>query len=487
MIINVALIFIFTIKIGNNGNYTGNYDLIFSWDFKDLCSTKFGNMILFKSLRKKVIPLLFMLACVTVLHAQERITMILSPEDMFRLAAENNKQLKLSRTEIEVAKRATDVAKNLRLPSVDASLSFSYLGDGTIMDREFKNISRAAMPHFGNSFALEASQVVFAGGAVTNSIAKAELEEKTALLNYEKDRMDIHFLLIGYYLDLYKLMNQREVYVKNVEQTNLLIKQIKAKHKEGMALLNDITRHELTLQNYELALIEIDNNCDIINHHLVTSLGLVRDILIKPDTTILRMNLTGNMISSGLMQIAENNLPELRSAYVNIEIAEKGIKLAKADYLPSVAVVAANHFDGPITIEVPAINKNFNYWYVGIGVKYNLSSLFKSKKNVRQAKSLKLIATETREVIEEQTETAIHSDVTQYKESFEKLNTFEKSLQLANENYRVINNRYMNDLVLITEMLDAANTKLNAELQVVNAKINIIYNYFKLQRTIGKL
>jgi len=428
---------------------------------------------------------LCMLLCAQNLHAQEKVIRILTLDEMFYLATENSKQLKLSEKGMKAAGEATEVMKNLRLPSIDASLSFSYLGDGTIMDREFTNASRAPMPHFGNNFALEASQVVFAGGAISNSIAKAELEEQIAQLTYEKDQMDIRFLLTGYYLDLYKLINQREVYIKNIEQTNILIKQIKAKQEQGMALNNDVTRHELILQNHELALIEIDNNCDIINHHLITTLGLHRNTVIKPDTTILNMDLS-NITPTDLMQEARSNLPELKSAEVNIEVAGKGIKLAKADYLPSVAIVATNHFDGPITIEVPPINKNFNYWYVGIGLKYSLSSLFKSKKNVRLAKTQQLIATDTRDVIAERTEIAIHNDATRYKESFEKLNTFEKSLQLANENYRVINNRYINDLVLITEMLDASNTKLNAELQVVNSKINIIYNYYKLQRTIGK-
>jgi outer membrane protein TolC len=62
---------------------------------------------------------------------------------------------------------------------------------------------------------------------------------------------------------------------------------------------------------------------------------------------------------------------------------------------------------------------------------------------------------------------------------------YETSSRLANENYRIINNRYLSELVLISEMLDASNTKLNAELQVVNARLNVIYNYYCLQRAIG--
>ncbi len=435
---------------------------------------------------KKIgIAILILLPCLA-LSAQDKIDKVMTLNDVFTLAEENSKQLKLSKTGLDVAINATEVAKNAKLPTIDASLSFSYLGDGTIMDREFKNVNKAPMPHFGNNFALEASQVVFAGGAISNNIAKAELKEQVAKLNIEKNLIDIRFMLTGYYLDMYKLINQREVYVKNIEQTELLIKQIKAKRAEGMALKNDITRHELTLQNYQLALIEIDNNYDILNHHLIVTLGLPLNTVIRPDTTILDMNLS-NAMPTDLMAIAQSNLPELKSAETNIQIAEKDIKLAKADYLPSVALVAANHFDGPITIDIPTINKNFNYWYVGVGIKYNISSLFKSKKNVRLAKNQQLTSRETRNVLLEQTEISIHTDATRYKESFEKLHTYQKSLELANENYRVVDNRYINDLVLITEMLDASNTKLTAELQVVNAKINIIYNYYKLQRTIGKL
>lgn len=65
--------------------------------------------------------------------------------------------------------------------------------------------------------------------------------------------------------------------------------------------------------------------------------------------------------------------------------------------------------------------------------------------------------------------------------------TQKKSLELAEQNYDVINNRYLNDLALITDMLDAGNSKLSAELQVVNARINILFNYYKLKKATGTL
>ena len=67
------------------------------------------------------------------------------------------------------------------------------------------------------------------------------------------------------------------------------------------------------------------------------------------------------------------------------------------------------------------------------------------------------------------------------------MQTKKKSVELANENYEIIKNRYQNDLALITEMLDASNQKLSAEVQLINARINILFNYFKLKFISGTL
>ena len=43
------------------------------------------------------------------------------------------------------------------------------------------------MPHFGNNFALEAQQVVYAGGAISSGIRQAELGKLLAELDLQKN------------------------------------------------------------------------------------------------------------------------------------------------------------------------------------------------------------------------------------------------------------------------------------------------------------
>ncbi len=404
--------------------------------------------------------------------------------EVFELAIANSSQLKLSKTGVETAQAATNLVKTARLPSLDFSLSASYIGNGVIMDRDFSNAQNIEMPHFGNNFGIEASQVIFAGKAISANIDKARLEEKVAQLSYDRSVLDICFLVTGYYLDLYKLKNQGEVFLKNIEQTEILIDQIKSKEAQGMALGNDVTRHELMMQNLKLALIETENNKKIINNQLVVTLGLPVETQIIPDSSVLDINLS-SVSYNNLLELAAENRPELKSAALDKEIAAKQVRIAKADYYPNIAFVAANNFNGPVLIEVPALNSNFNNWYVAVGVKFNLASLYKNNRKVQLAGKRQLTAENAEALTQENTQVAVNSAYIRFVESFEKLKVYEISSRLAAENYGIINNRYLSDLVLITEMLDASNTKLNAELQVVNAKLNVIYNYYHLQREIG--
>jgi outer membrane protein len=405
--------------------------------------------------------------------------------EMYEIAIANSEQLKLSRTGVEMAKSFTRMTGTAALPSIDISLSASYIGNGLISDRDFSNAKNIEMPHFGNNFSIEASQVIYGGGAINRSIEKARLQEQVAQLNYDRNELDICFQITAYYLDLYKLQNQHEVFLKNIEQTKILILEIKSKELQGMALSSDVNRYELMLQNLKMSLIEIENNRMIINNQLVLSLGLPSETLIVPDSSILKQDL--NMESQAeLLQIASESLPELKSAILNKEIATKELAIAKTDFYPHLSIVAANHLDGPILIEMPSINNNFNYWYVGIGLKYNLASLYKSKQKLNFANKQRKMAEHAEALILENTQVAVKSAYIKFMESIEKLATYETASQLANENYRLINNRYLGGLVLITEMLDAINTKLNAELQLVNSRLNVIYNYYLLQREIGK-
>ncbi len=420
------------------------------------------------------------------LFSQRADSKLMSIQEMFDLAEANSRSIRTYDLAEKEAEQAVQIAKKALLPSVDVSLSASYLGDGWIADRDFSNGANAPMPHFGNNFAIEASQVIYAGGAISNSIAVAKLRKQLARLDKVRNREDIRFLLVGNYLELFKLQNQAAVYRKNIEQTVRLLADVKARQKEGLALKNDITRHELQLKTLEQALLQINNGITIANNELVTVLGMPLETSIRVDTCLLNsLPVISNEVDWQVTALESS--PLLQQAKLGIEESRHNEKIVNAERLPSVALIAGDHLDGPITIEVPPINKNFNYWYVGIGIKYNLASLYKTGSKSRLARYSHQKAVENELLLRDNIQTQVKASHVRFAEAFAMYDTQKKSLELAEQNYDVINNRYLNDLALITDMLDAGNSKLSAELQVVNARINILFNYYKLKKATGTL
>ena len=411
---------------------------------------------------------------------------VLTLEQMFALADENSKTLKAEDAAVVEAQQGVKVAKNGYLPDIGISLSASYLGNGHLTDRDFSNGQSIKMPHFGNNFAVEATQLIYGGGAVTNGVAMAKLKEEMAGVNREAARSRIHFMLTGFYLDLYKLQNVLKVYDKSIELAKVIIEDTKARNAAGVALQNDVTRYELQLKNLELARRRVENAVEILNYDLVTMLGLSADTQIVLDSTLTERTIPTESMDYW-QQLAQTNAHAIKQTALAVKMGERGEMLARSERLPKIALVAANHFDGPITIEVPTINKNFNYWYVGVGVSFNISSLYKANKSIKQAQYSTALYRRRYDDVVEQTAMAVQADYTKYLEAYDEVATLEKSVQLANENYQVIENRYRNDIALVTDMLDASNQLLEAELQLANARINVIFNYYKLRNTSGNL
>lgn len=411
---------------------------------------------------------------------------ILTVDEMFRLADENNKSIRMHDLAVAEADQAVKVAYNDRLPSIQAHMEFNYIGDGVMTDRDFSNGIHADMPHFGNSFVVKASQVVYAGGAITKGIEQSKLQKQGAEIEYERNRQNIRFLLTGYYLDLFQLNNQKRVYENNIAQTNILVKEMRASYRQGTALKSDITRYELQLQNLELSLTSVKDKIDVLSYKLATSIGLEPGIQILPDTTELFQLRVEKRTEADWMQEIDNT-PSVRMANVKIKQEKNKLELIRAERRPKISLVAANDFVGPILVEVPPLNNNFTYWYAGVGISYNIDALFKSKRKLKHARFSTRKMEEASRLVKEEAENEIHAAYVNLNEAYIRLRTQKKSVQLAHENFNIVRQRYVNGLALITDMLDASNTQLDMELQLANYQIGILYQYYLLKKLTGNL
>ena len=433
-------------------------------------------------------------SCCVPVCAQQRMSL----QSLYDLADQQNQRIKVSEAALKAAEEGVASAKSAMLPSVELSVQGSYTGNAFMMSRGFSTSGttehivpglgpqqvengKQPTPHWGNSFTAQATQVIYAGGAIRSGIEMAKLGQRIAELDVEKNRQEVRFLLTGHYLDLYQLQNQSQVIAKNIELTEKVIAQMKARRAQGTVLKNDITRYELQRQSLLLAKTQVDDAQKIIRHQIATTIHLPEgeDFQVEElsyDDAALRHD-----EEALWQQTASDHNIDIRQASLASSLTEQKLRNTRAASLPSVAVVAENNLFGPYTSDLIPKDANVNAWFIGIGVKYNLSSLWKNKHDIRKAQYEHAEARERVLLAREGVENGVQASYTQLLTSSVEVHTQEKQVELADENYSVVRNRYANDLALLTDMLDASNTKLSAEMALVNARIQMLYNYYKLK------
>lgn len=402
-------------------------------------------------------------------------------QQLFVQADAHNASLVSMRAAVATANAGIETARMNKLPDVEGQASFSYLGNARLWNRKFGESTAAPMPHYGNNFLLRAEQVVYAGGAIKSGITLAEQQSKMAQLNVKDETERVRFMLTGLYLQLHALRNQQEVYATNKALAAQQIELMKSRRQQGVALQNDITRYELQRQQFDLGETSVTDRQSILLKQLHTALGTdsAQVALLSEadfDASAIAVGTEADWQQKALMQHTG-----LQKANLAVDMSRTAERLAKADRLPKVALMAEDHLDGPITIEVPPINKNLNYWFVGVGIRYNFSSLYKSKRKIAEAQLSTVQAQSQTTVALAGVSDAVHAAYVNLGTAQTELATREKGVQLARENYQVVSKRYENGLALITDLTDAANMKLQAELDLTNAKINLVYCFYELK------
>ena len=436
-----------------------------------------------------------LIAVATAMVAKAQTERKMTVDELFQLVESNSKTLRQEKISVEFAKKGIEAARSARLPELTASASVSMNGDVVMMDRDFTNAHGFAAPRWGNSLALEAQQVVYAGGAIDAGIALATLQHQQAQVGEQQRRQQQRFLALGQYLEIFKLKNHEQVVRQNIDLTQRLINDIQAIHEQGMALKNDVTRYELQMETLRLSLKKLQDQRGILNHQLCNQLGidgeiipsLTTDPMPEQSSPIRSLSPKGEGSEMSWQNRALTTAPSIQKAEIGQKIASQQLRLAKSEMRPKVAMVAADNFNGPFTYDIPPIDKNFNFWYVGVGVKYPISSLFKQTKKVQQARIHTRQAEQSYTVAAEQLNNQVQQAYTYYLQAFVELETQQKSVQLAQQNYQVVNDRYLSQLALITDMIDASNIKLDAELKEVGARIGIIFAYYRLKYISGTL
>ena len=410
--------------------------------------------------------------------------LLLSVDSLLQLGMAQNVQLRILRQQEEMARSRAKTARTAKLPEVQVGLKGGYLGQPIVFREGLSHPTRPQSPHWLQNYEIDLSQPIYQGGRIRYSIEKADIEQKIAELQTLQNEADIKLALLEQYMQLFSLYKQQTVLARNIEESTKRLENIKSKKRQGLITNNDVLRSELQLTNDRLALQEVDNSLTLMSQQLDILLDLDEQTLIVPDTTLLRqINPTSDY--ADYLQKAYRDDWTMRRLRQETQLALNNQRLVKAEFLPQLSLYAGNTLARPITRTMADYYNNS--WNIGLTLSYPLSSLYKNRHKLEEAR-LNIDASQQQEELRRQSlRMEIRTALIRHQEAQDRVKALELSVRQARENYRIMRNRYFGQLSILTDLLDANSVLLDAELQLTTARARVIYTYYELQKACGLL
>ncbi|MEG0453858.1 MAG: TolC family protein [Bacteroides sp.] len=426
-------------------------------------------------------PLLLLAGVSPLLPAQESYR--LSVSELFRLGECNSLRIKESQLQQTMAGEREQTARATRLPDISVGLTGGYIGGTTLFEQGLTEATHPNTPDWSQNYNLQLNQPLYQGGRIRHTIRQASLKKEIASLALTTDKAELKLLLLRQYLDLIDYYKQREMFARNIEESEVRLKDIRRMQKEGVLTRNDELRSELELTNDKLNYQEADHNVTLISQQISIVLGLPESLFIQPDTALLPASATLLSYDEYVGE-AYANYPELQTSRYCKQLAQNGVSLVRADFLPSLSLRAGNTLARPYNV---ATDLFANSWNVSLNLSYNLSSLYHSKHRMREAQqNVSLYQTREEQVMQE-VRIKVKRAYVRHCEALNRVAALTLSVKQAAENYRIVRNRYFNQLSILTDLLDASTVRLQAEWQLTKAQTEIVYTYYELQRSCGHL
>lgn len=408
----------------------------------------------------------------------------LTIEDLFNQVEKANREVQIARKDVAISSMRQLAEKDSRLPDVGISLEGDYLGNSFVLDRDFSNATRSKMTHWGNSLAISVYQPIYTGGAISSKIRLAEAQTSIAQNNVEIIEKQMKMLILQSYLELFKCNNLLYVYDENIRLTGELIDEMRSRANQGLVLANDVTRYDLNLSNLRYDRLTLLNSIKNLNYSLVSYLQLNDCDSIVPTIDFDRINFSAAPLSEW-MNLSRQKSPSLKKFDLQQNECTANEKIIKSEKLPKIGINAGASVAAPITTHTPILDKNLARWYVGFNVSFSPSAFYKSNHKLKAAQLTTERIDDARKAGEESIDRSLDRAYKSYIEAIEHVTTQKKNVELASENYRIIERRYNNDLSLLTDMLDASASKLDAETRLVNAQVDVLFYYFQLKYLSG--
>ena len=434
-----------------------------------------------------VIALCFGLLKPAILDAQDTAGVRhISMQEAIDLGIKNSNRLKASQARIDEATAIVRQAKDNQLPNAAVSGSYLRFNNPTIALKSkslggsadssgsgFPSVNQAVYGIFNVSVPL------FAGGGIRYGIESAKYLQQAAILDAGNDKDAEILNTINAYINLYKASATVVVVKENLKQSMQRDSVLSRLEQTGLLARNDLLKAQLQTSNIQLSVLDAESNRNIANINMNLLLGLPERTVLITDSSNFDKDISIKNLED-YEEIALQNRKDILALSFRKKAATTGIEAAKSGLFPSIALTG-----GYIAADIPNLLSVSNAIDIGVGVKYDLGSIWKTKSKIAQAEAREREISANQAQLDEELRLNLNKNYENLLLSRKKIDVYEQAVAQATENFRITRNKFDNNLVNTTDLLDANVSLLQADINLAVAKADVILAYDVLLETAG--
>lgn len=418
------------------------------------------------------------------LRAQQ--PMKLSMEQCRDMALTASEELKQADNSLRQAELDDKIAATARLPKIEGSATGAYV----LPDIEMTGMEFAMRGTYMAGLTL--TQPIYTGGKISAGRQMARLGRQIADQQLRMTRMDVLVDADNAYWSYIAVRRKVRMLESYSTQMDTIYKQTSSAVAAGMAIENDLLRIEAKRTEIEYQLQRARNGADLCRMALCNVIGAPLDTAIEPTDT------TFNIESPTAMSLDIARRPEVGLLEKQIDVNMQRIRDARSEMLPTVGLSAGYSYYGNIKLNGFADMGNgttvpyTQEFRDGIGiamlaVKIPIFHWGESRKKLHKARyeldnsqlelqrNMRLMSIEAQQAVQN------------VEDGYRMIHTAESGLRQAEENLRVMRNRYAAAMSPLTDLLDAQSQWQQAQSNLIEAQTQYMIYRTDYLRATGQL
>lgn len=425
-------------------------------------------------MKRSYVSIIICALAVSFAYAQEREW---SLRQCINYAIEHNISIKRQETNVKNQEVSLSTAKNSRLPNLQASASESIgFGRGLTSNNTYANRNTQS-----TSFNLGTDVPVYTGGQITNQIRQNKLNLQAAIADLEKAKENISmqvasaFLEAVYQKDLVAVAErQKELSLAQAHRVELLFQNGKVSETELAEAQSHVAADELSLtQQKNAAMLAMLDLSQLLELPTPEQFDIQQPEATDPSAVLLT---TPDAIYAEALTIK----PEIQASKLNVQSAERGVRIAQAGHYPTVhfsAGMGSNYYKTS-GFKAASFGKqmddNFNQ-SLGLSLSVPIFNRYATRNAVRQAR-LQVAAQqfqleETQKTLYKEIQQAYYNALAAQKQCI----SSEAALTASRTAFNLMQKKYENGKATATEYQESKTALQKAESTALQSRYTFLF------------